>query len=177
MLAATACMCMSAAAQNQENDAMNGKKTLVAYFSATGTTERVAEMIAEATGGTLYEIAPEKEYTAADLNWRNESSRSSVEMHDLSFRPAIVRDLKNAGDYDVIYIGFPVWWNLAPTVVNTFIEAYGFEGKTMIPFATSGGSGITNSAAQLKKQYPDINWQSGKLLNNPSRADIEAWVK
>jgi len=174
-IAAALAVCLTATAQNQQ--VMNSKKTLVAYFSATGTTERVAEMIAEATGGTLYEITPEKEYTAADLNWRNESSRSSVEMHDLSFRPAIVRDLKNAGDYGVIYIGFPIWWNLAPTVVNTFIEAYGFEGKTMIPFATSGGSGITKSAAQLKKQYPDINWQSGKLLNNSSRADIEAWVK
>ena len=175
LITAAAVVCLSVAAQNQK--VMNGKNTLVAYFSATGITEKVAEMIAEATGGTLYEITPEQEYSDADLNWRDESSRSSVEMHDLSFRPAIVRNLENAGDYDVIYIGFPIWWNLAPTEVNTFIEAYGFEGKTVIPFATSGGSGITNSAAQLKKQYPDINWQSGKLLNNPSKADIEAWVK
>ena len=160
LITAAAVVCLSVAAQNQK--VMNGKNTLVAY---------------EATGGTLYEITPEQEYSDADLNWRDESSRSSVEMHDLSFRPAIVRNLENAGDYDVIYIGFPIWWNLAPTVVNTFIEAYGFDGKIVIPFATSGGSGIANSAAQLKKQYPDINWQSGKLLNNPSRADIEAWVK
>ena len=161
LITAAAVVCLSVAAQNQK--VMNGKNTLVAYFSATGTTERVAEMIAEATGGTLYEITPEQEYSDADLNWRDESSRSSVEMHDLSFRPAIVRNLENAGDYDVIYIGFPIWWNLAPTVV--------------IPFATSGGSGITNSAAQLKKQYPDINWQSGKLLNDASRNSIEAWLR
>ena len=98
-------------------------------------------------------------------------------MNDAKSRPAIKADLQNAGSYDVIYIGYPIWWNLAPRAVNTFLETYDFSGKTVIPFATSGGSGITNSAAQLRKEYPALYWQSGKLLNNSSRADIEAWVK
>ena len=141
LITAAAVVCLSVAAQNQK--VMNGKNTLVAYFSATGTTERVAEMIAETTGGDLYEITSVQEYTAS---------------------------------YDVIYIGYPIWWNLAPRAVNTFLDTYDFSGKTVIPFATSGGSGITNSAAQLKKEYPSLNWQSGKLLNDASKADIEAWV-
>ena len=150
-IAAAAAVCLSAGAQNQQ--AMNGKKTLVAYFSATGITEKVAEMIAETTGGDLYEIAPVQEYTAADLDWTDAES------------------------YDVIYIGYPIWWNLAPRAVNTFLDTYDFSGKTVIPFATSGGSGIANSAAQLKKEYPSLNWQSGKLLNDASRNSIEAWLR
>ena len=156
---------------------MNGKNTLVAYFSATGITEKVAEMIAETTGGDLYEITPVQEYTAADLDWTDKTSRSTKEMNDSKSRPAIRADLKDAESYDVIYIGYPIWWNLAPKAVNTFLETYDFSGKTVIPFATSGGSGIANSVARLKKEYPSLNWQSGKLLNNPSKADIEAWVK
>ena len=172
-IAAALAVCLTATAQNQQ--VMNSKKTLVAYFSATGTTERVAKLIAEVTGGDLYEITPVQEYTAADLDWTDKTSRSTKEMNDAS--PAIKADLQNAGSYDVIYIGYPIWWNLAPRAINTFFETYDFSGKTVIPFATSGGSGITNSAAQLRKEYPALYWQSGKLLNNPSRADIEAWVK
>lgn len=174
-IAAAAAVCLSAGAQNQQT--MNGKKTLVAYFSATGITERVAVMIAETTGGDLYEITPVQEYTAADLDWTDKTSRSSMEMNDSKSRPAIKAGLKDADSYDTIYIGFPIWWNLAPRVVNTFLDTYDFSGKTVIPFATSGGSGIANSAAQLKKEYPDLNWQGGKLLNGASRNSIEAWVR
>ena len=174
-IAAAAAVCLSAGAQNQQ--AMNGKKTLVAYFSATGITEKVAEMIAETTGGDLYEITPVQEYTATDLDWTDKTSRSTKEMNDSKSRPAIRADLKDAESYDVIYIGYPIWWNLAPRAVNTFLETYDFSGKTVIPFATSGGSGIANSAAQLKKEYPSLNWQSGKLLNDASRNSIEAWLR
>lgn len=160
---------MNAGAQSQ--------KTLVAYFSATGTTERAARMIAEATGGTIYEIYPEQEYTSADLDWRNSSSRSSIEMNDSGSRPAIKADLKDADSYDVIYIGYPIWWNLAPRVIYTFLDTYGFSGKTVVPFATSGGSNITNSINQLKKEYPAINWQNGRLLNDATETSVREWVK
>ena len=174
-IAAALAVCLTATAQNQQ--VMNSKKTLVAYFSATGTTERVAKLIAEVTGGDLYEITPVQEYTATDLDWTDKTSRSTKEMNDSKSRPAIKADLQNAGSYDVIYIGYPIWWNLAPRAVNTFLETYDFSGKTVIPFATSGGSGITNSAAQLRKEYPALDWQSGKLLNGASRTAIEAWVR
>ena len=152
-------------------------KTLVAYFSATGTTEAVARDLAAVAGATLYEIKPEVKYTAADLDWRNRQSRSSLEMADKNSRPAIVKDLKDAGSYDVIYIGFPVWWYTAPTIINTFIEEYGFEGKTVIFFATSGGSGVAGADQQFAEQYPEINWKPGKLLNNPSKKELQEWVK
>ena len=168
-IAAALAVCLPATAQNQQ--VMNSKKTLVAYFSATGTTERVAGLIAEVTGGDLYEITP------VHLDWTDKTSRSTKEMNDSKSRPAIKADLQNAGSYDIIYIGYPIWWNLAPRAVNTFLETYDFSGKTVIPFATSGGSGITNSAAQLRKEYPALDWQSGKLLNGASRTAIEAWVK
>ena len=151
-------------------------KTLVAYFSATGTTEAVAKDLAEVTGGTLYEIKPEVKYTAADLDWRDKSSRSSVEMQDKNSRPAIVKDLKDADRYDVVYLGFPVWWYTAPTIINTFLEAYGFEGKTVIFFATSGGSSIDKANKDFAEAYPAINWKAGKTLNGASKADIKAWV-
>ena len=121
------------------------EKILVAYFSASGVTERVAKQLADVTGGTLYEIKPEVRYTEADLDWRDKTSRSTIEMRDKSSRPAIVKDLKDAGSYDIIYIGFPVWWYTAPTIINTFIEAYGFEGKTVRFFATSGGSDVSGA--------------------------------
>ena len=152
-------------------------KTLVAYFSATGTTEAVAKDLAEVTGGALYEIKPEVKYTAADLDWRNKESRSSVEMQDKNSRPAIVKDLKDADSYDRIFIGFPVWWYTAPTIINTFIEAYGFEGKTVIFFATSGGSSIDKANKDFAAAYPKINWKAGKTLNGVSKADIKVWVE
>jgi flavodoxin len=164
---------LTACGQNSKKE----MKTLVAYFSATGTTAAVAKDLAEVTGATLYEIKPEVKYTAADLDWRNKQSRSSVEMQDKSSRPAFVKDLKDADSYDVIYIGFPVWWYTAPTIINTFIEAYGFEGKTVIFFATSGGSTIDKADKDFAAAYPKINWKAGKTLNGASKADIKAWVE
>ncbi len=151
-------------------------KVLVAYFSASGVTERVAKQLADMAGGTLYEIKPEVRYTAADLDWHDRNSRSSVEMRDKSSRPAIIKDLKDAGSYDFIYIGFPVWWYTAPTIINSFIEAYGFEGKTVRFFATSGGSDVTGADKQFQAQYPAINWNPGKLLNGASKKVIEDWI-
>jgi len=167
-----AALTLSACGQNKKN-----MKTLVAYFSATGTTEAVAKDLAEVAGATLYDIKPEVKYTAADLDWRDKQSRSSVEMADKSSRPAIVKDLKDADSYDVIYIGFPVWWYTAPTIINTFIDTYGFKGKTVILFATSGGSSIAGADKQFHEQYPDINWKDGKLLNDATKKDLKAWVK
>ena len=152
-------------------------KVLVAYFSATGVTKGVAKQLSEATGGTLHEIKPEQPYTDADLDWRNKQSRSSVEMKDKTSRPAITDKLANLKGYDVIYVGFPIWWNTCPTIVNTFMEAYDFKGKTVIPFATSGGSSIHQACEDLKAAYPKLNWKEGKLLNRATKEDIEEWVK
>ena len=175
-------MSLSACSQGNkqtENKGMNeeGPKVLVAYFSATGTTKGVAQQLAEVTGGTLHEIKPAVAYTDADLDWHNQQSRSSVEMQDKSSRPAITDKLQNMQDYDVIYVGFPIWWYTCPTIINTFMEAYDLKGKTVIPFATSGGSSIEQACADLKSAYPDVNWKEGKLLNNASKQDLEEWVK
>jgi flavodoxin len=161
--------------QKKESKEMN--KVLVAYFSASGVTRGVAQQLAEVTGGTLHEIKPEQPYTDADLDWRNKQSRSSVEMQDKSSRPAITDKLANMQDYDVIYVGFPIWWYTCPTIINTFMEAYDFKGKTVIPFATSGGSSIKKACEDLKATYPDVNWKEGKLLNRASKKDLEDWVK
>lgn len=115
-------------------------------------------------------------YTAADLDWRDKQSRSTIEMKDKGSRPAIVKDLKDAESYDFIYIGFPVWWYTAPTIINTFIEAYGFEGKTVILFATSGGSDVSGADKQFHAQYPAIKWKAGKLLNGASKKMLQDWV-
>ena len=167
----------TACGQNTNKKTNTEMKTLVAYFSATGTTEAVARDLAEVTGATLYEIKPEVKYTTADLNWNVKTSRSSVEMQDRNSRPAIVKDLKDAGSYDFIYIGFPVWWYTAPTIINTFIEAYGFKGKTVVFFATSGGSGIDKANAEFKARYPEISWKAGKTLNHATKAEIKTWVE
>ena len=153
------------------------KKTLVAYFSASGVTRGVAQQLAEVTGGTLHEIKPEQLYTDADLDWHNKQSRSSVEMQDKKSRPAITDKLTDMNDYDVIYVGFPIWWYTCPTIINTFMEAYNFKGKTVIPFATSGGSSIKKACDDLKAAYPDVDWKEGKLLNATSKAELETWVK
>ena len=169
----------TATGAQQRQDMSKGKsnnKILVAYFSATGTTARAAEKLADVTNGELYAIVPARSYTSADLDWNNKQSRSSVEMSDPASRPAIGGEALNADGYDVIFLGYPVWWNLAPRIVNTFVESHDLNGKTVIPFATSGSSGITNSAAALKKTYPDIDWKEGKLLNRASAGDIREWV-
>lgn len=172
-IAATACAQQRQTMERQTE----GKKILIAYFSATGTTAQAAKKLAGATGGELYAITPAKPYTAADLNWHDNHSRSSVEMNDPSARPALGgKELDTAG-YDVVFIGYPIWWDLAPRVVNTFIESHSLKGKTVIPFATSGGSTITNSAAELKKSYPGINWREGRLLNRASTGSIRSWVE
>ena len=175
MMAALLTMSLSACSQTKENKEM--KKVLVAYFSASGVTKGVAQQLAEVTGGTLHEIKPAQPYTDADLDWRNKQSRSTIEMQDKSSRPAITEKLKSIKDYDVIYVGFPIWWNTCPTIVNTFMEAYDFKGKTIIPFATSGGSSIKKACEDLKAAYPDVNWKEGKLLNRASKKDLEDWVK
>ena len=124
-------------------------KTLVAYFSASGVTEKVAEMIAEVSGSDLYEIAPKVPYTTADLNWMNKNSRSSVEMADKSIRPEMAEGDAAIENYDTVVIGFPIWWYVAPTIINTFLEKYDFSGKKIILFATSGGSGFGNTILSL----------------------------
>lgn len=161
-------------AQTPAGNTAGEGRVLVAYFSATGTTKSVAEKMARAVGGDLYAITPEKPYTSADLNWHNDRSRSSLEMNDPAARPAIAGKPLNVKDYDVVFIGYPIWWGVAPRVVNTFIESVNLEGKTVIPFATSGGSGISSSVSALRSAYPKINWQSGRLLN--SERDMREWL-
>ena len=166
---------LCACAQKQEKKEM--KKTLVAYFSASGVTEGVAKQLAEVTGGELHKIQPEQPYTDADLDWRDKQSRSSVEMQDKKSRPTITNKLANMQDYDVVYVGFPIWWYTCPTIINTFMESYDFKGKTVIPFATSGGSSIKKACEDLKATYPDVNWKEGKLLNRASKQELETWIK
>ena len=164
---------VAAAAFAQNNQKQN---ILVAYFSATGKTEAVAKDLAEVTGATLYEIKPEVKYTDADLDYRNRQSRSTAEMQDQNSRPAFIQDLENAEAYDVVFIGFPIWWNTAPRIVNTFIEAYGFAGKTVILFATSGSSNLNNANEVFAAAYPAINWKAGKTLNGASKDEIKVWA-
>ena len=178
MLAALLTISLSACSQgNKTKENKEMKKVLVAYFSASGVTEGVAKQLAEVTGGELHKILPEQPYTDADLDWRDKQSRSSVEMKDKSSRPAITNKLTNMQDYDVVYVGFPIWWYTAPTIINTFMESYDFKGKTVIPFATSGGSSIKKACEDLKAAYPDVNWKEGKLLNRVSKQDLDTWVK
>lgn len=173
-------VCMVTAASAQQQQSMNSMQSnpgiLVAYFSATGTTARAAEMLADVTGGELYAIAPAEPYTAADLDWHDRQSRSSVEMNDPASRPAIRGRKGNIADYDVVFIGYPIWWDLAPRVINTFIERHDLTGKTVIPFATSGGSGIAPSAAALRGEYPSLRWKEGRLLNRANEQSIREWV-
>ena len=152
-------------------------KILVAYFSATGTTARAARTVANISGGELYTITPEKPYTDADLNWNDKKSRSSVEMNNPKARPALGGKKLDISNYDVIFIGYPIWWNLAPRIINTFIESQEWKGKIIIPFATSGSSSITNSVAQLKQSYPDFDWKEGKLLNRADENIIHTWIQ
>ena len=177
MMAALLTISLSACSQANKTKENKDMKVLVAYFSASGVTKGVAQQLAEVTDGTLHEIRPEQPYTDADLDWRNKQSRSSVEMQDRKSRPAITGKLQNMQDYSVVYVGFPIWWYTCPTIVNTFMEAYDFQGKTVIPFATSGGSSIKKACEDLKVAYPDINWKEGKLLNHASKDDLKKWVE
>ena len=176
MLAALLTISLCACSQNKKQEKKE-MKTLVADFSASGVTKGAAEQLAAVANADLHEIKPAQPYTDADLDWRDKQSRSTVEMKDKNSRPAIADKLKNMQDYDVVYVGFPIWWYTAPTIINTFMEAYDFKGKTVIPFATSGGSSIKKACEDLKAAYPDVNWKEGKLLNRVSKQDLETWIK
>ena len=153
------------------------KKLLVAYFSASGVTAQAAETIAETIGADLYEIRPETPYTPADLDWMNRRSRSSVEMNDPASRPAIAEPAADIEQYDTILVGFPVWWYVEPRIVDTFLESYDFSGKTMIPFATSGGSGMGRTVDELKPRAPKANWKPGRLLNRCSESEVRSLLE
>ena len=154
-------------------------KKLVAYFSASGVTAKAAKNLAEAAGADLFEIKPEVPYTQADLDWHDKNSRSSVEMRDSKSRPQIAAGDARIADYDVIFVGFPIWWYVAPTIINTFLESYDFAGKTIILFATSGGSGFGKAVEGLKGSVADSTViREGKLMNgNPSVAELKDWVE
>ena len=150
----------------------------MAYFSATRTTKKVAEKLAKATEGNLFEIKPQVEYTSEDLNWSDKKSRSSVEINDEFSRPEIENVVENINDYDTVFVGFPVWWYIPPRIIQTFVEKHNMSGKRIIAFATSGGSGIKGSTDFLKKSYSELNIIEGKRFGcNESLQSIGAWVE
>lgn len=152
-------------------------KVLVAYFSASGVTAKVAENLADAIGADIFSIEPETPYTKADLNWNDKNSRSSREMNDLSFRPAIKAKRDNMDDYETIFVGFPVWWYIAPTIINTFLESYDLSGKTIIPFATSGGSGMGRTNEKLRQSCKGARLLEGKVFkSNAGKVELSAWA-
>ena len=154
-----------------------GGKALVAYFSATGNTEGVAKHIADATGATLYEIKPETPYTSADLNYSDSFTRATREQNDASARPAISGSVENMADYDVVFLGYPIWWGQAPKILYTFVESYSFDGKTVIPFCTSGSNGIGSSATNLQKSASGADWLAGnRFSGGASRDSVVSWV-
>lgn len=153
-------------------------KILVAYFSASGTTAKLSKRLAEAVGGDLHEIRPEAPYTGADLNWMDKKSRSSVEMQDKAFRPAIAGKVEDMGQYDTIFLAFPIWWYVAPTIVNTFLEQYDFSGKTIIPVATSGGSGMGGTNKELAPSCPRAKLKEGKVFSaDTGESTLKAWAE
>ena len=152
-------------------------KKLVAYFSASGVTAKVADMLADAVGADIHEIRPKVPYTKADLNWMNKKSRSSIEMADKTIRPEIAESNVKIENDDVIFLGFPIWWTVAPTIINTFLEGYDFSGKTIIPFCTSGGSGVGRSDTELHKNVSgDVKWAKGVQINRPNEGKIKKWL-
>ena len=152
-------------------------KILVAYFSASGVTKKIAEMLAKEANADLYEIKPAIPYTKEDLNWMDKKSRSSIEMGDKSFRPAIVKDELDPSRYDQILLGFPIWWYVAPTIVNTFLESYDLTGKNITLCATSGGSGFGKTAEELQVSAPNAVIKEGKLLNTATKQEIAKLVE
>ncbi len=167
----------TATVEQEQTPNNNTMKALVTYFSASGVTRNAANELAGIIGADLFEITPETLYTEADLDWQNKQSRSSVEMADKTSRPALKDGGKvDLANYDVVYVGFPIWWYTAPTIINTFIEANDFTGKTIVPFATSGGSNIKKSCEDLQAAYPDYKFGEGRLLNSIDKADIEKWA-
>lgn len=157
---------------------MDNRNVLVVYFSCSGTTRRAAGKLAAMTGADLYEIVPEQPYTEADLDWNDRMSRTSLEMRDPSSRPSIAGGFPDMDHYEVVFIGFPVWWYIAPTIINTFIEQCDLSGKKVVPFATSGGSGIANCEKNLHIAYPEIDWRAGRLLNGHlSEEELAGWLE
>ncbi len=153
-------------------------KRLVAYFSASGVTAKTAKALAEAAEADLYEIQPQLPYTQADLNWMDKKSRSTVEMNDPDSRPAISGSVPGMDQYDVIFLGFPIWWYTAPTIIKTFLESYDMAGKKIVLFATSGGSGLGDTARTLQKVCPKAELKGGKLLNGrQSRESLTSWIE
>lgn len=154
-----------------------GRK-LVAYFSASGVTAKVAETLSEAIGADIYAIEPEIPYTNADLNWMDKQSRSTLEMKDLSSRPAIKGRRDNMDEYDTIFVGFPIWWYIAPTIINTFLESYDMSGKTIVPFATSGGSGMGKTNEKRHPSCPNSKLLDGKVFKaNAGKEDLSSWAE
>jgi len=153
-------------------------KILVAYFSASGVTRKVAVTLAGTIGADLYEIKPQTPYTKADLDWRDKNSRSTIEMADKSSRPELAAKDANVSAYDVVFIGFPIWWHIAPTIINTFLESYDFTGKAIVPFATSGGGGIGETVANLKGSVDaSATITEGKMLNGgQTKESLAAWA-
>ena len=152
-------------------------RILVAVFSASGVTKRVGEAIARTCGGDFYEIVPKEVYTSADLDWMNKRSRSSVEMNDPSARPEIAGDAPDMAAYDTVIVGFPIWWGVAPRIIDTFLESYDFSGKKIIPFCTSGGSGVGKSDIALHKDVSgEVRWAKGRQINRPNEAEIRRWL-
>lgn len=170
--------CAQGKKQNSDSDmTQDDRKAIVCYFSATGTTEAAARRIADIAGADLHQITPEQIYTAADLDWTDSLSRSSVEMHNRSSRPALKDSVTDLSSYSVVYIGYPNWWNTHPTIINSFIEANDLKGKTVVPFMTSGGSNIINSEKELKEQYPGLTFGEGMLMNGKTDDEIKEWIK
>lgn len=157
---------------------MNNKKNLVAYFSASGVTAKVAKTLVQAANADIFEIKPEAPYTQADLNWMDKKARSTIEMKDRTSRPAIAEKLSNIADYEVVFLGFPIWWYVAPTIINTFLEAYDLTGKTIVLFATSGGSQFGKTVANLKGSCSDgTKMIEGKILKgSASKEELADWV-
>lgn len=153
-------------------------RKLVAYFSASGLTAKLAEKLAEAIGADIYEIQPAVPYTTEDLDWRNEQSRSSIEMKNPASRPEISGKRDNMDEYDTVFVGFPIWWYVAPTIINTFLESYDFTGKKIIPFATSGGSGMGATNLNLKPSCPDAHLYQGQVFRADAKLEeLSAWVE
>ena len=163
--------------ENTDNQDVQDHKVLVAYFSATGTTKGVAEHIANGLNADIYEIVPEDPYTEADLNYNDNNSRTTIEMNDPNARPAISGSVENMEQYDIIFVGYPIWWGEAPRIVSTFMESYDFSGKTIVPFCTSGGSGIGSSASNLERLTSGATWLDGRRLNGSDSQDtVMEWV-
>lgn len=160
-----------------ETPEAQGNKVLIAYFSATGTTEGVAEHIANGLNADIYEIVPEEPYTDADLNYNDNNSRSTIEMNDPASRPAISGSVENMEQYDIVFIGYPIWWGEAPRIVSTFVESYDFSNKTVVPFCTSGGSGVGSSATNLEQLTSGATWMEGRRLSgSDSQETVMEWV-